>query len=361
MNSQKSSQVSLSPDTFSVLVHVVTWNDQETIARCIQEVIEQEGFTLGDTLAVRITDNASSDSTLQHVRSFVGPGVEVHSNPDNLGFCGAHNQGVGAFLDGAFDALLILNPDVRLSRNALMAMCAGFGSSEHVGMVTPKLLRANAALDPVDPPVLDAAGMILTSSLRHFDRGSGERDQGLFDRAEEVFGGTGACLLLSRRCVEDLLISTTVSDEVVARIYPQLKAGASERPKLFDEAFFAYREDADLSWRAQLLGWRCRYEPRAIGYHVRVVVPERRRELPPALNSYSVRNRFLMQVHNWRFSWGIASLCGGIFLRNMAVVLGVVLRERSSLGALVEVLRLLPRALKIRRDISQKMRARARM
>lgn len=359
MSSQNTSQASF-PGRFSVLVHVVTWNNEDTIARCIQGVIEQEGFILGESLMVRVTDNASSDSTLACARSFVGPGVEVYSNADNLGFCGAHNQGVRAFLDGTFDALLILNPDVRLARDALKAMCAGFGSSVHVGMVTPKLLRANTALDPVDPPVLDAAGMILTSSLRHFDRGSGEVDKGLFDRAEDVFGGTGACLLLSRRCTEDLLISTTISDEVVARIYPQLKAGSSERPKLFDEVFFAYREDADLSWRAQLLGWRCRYEPQAIGYHVRVVVPERRRELPPTLNSYSVRNRFLMQVHNWRLSWGIASLCGGIFIRNVAVVLGVILRERSSFGALVEVLQLLPRAFKIRRDISQKIRAKAR-
>jgi GT2 family glycosyltransferase len=340
---------------FTVLVHIVTWNSEDSIARCMQSIGEQDDFVLGESLVLRVTDNCSSDSTLERVRALEGAGIEVCANEANIGFCGAHNQGVRRLLDGAFDALLILNPDVRLARDTLQLMVRALMSRDDVGMVTPKLLRANTDLSAVVPPVLDAAGMTLTSSLRHFDRGSGELDQGLFEQAEDVFGGTGACLLISRPCIESLLISPTVSEEAVTRIYPQLALGSSERPKLFDEAFFAYREDADLSWRAQLLGWRCRYEPRAVGYHVRVVVPERRSQLPPALNRYSVRNRFLMQVHNWRTSRGIWSFVNGILFRNAVVILGVMLRERSSVGALVEVIRLLPRAFMIRRDISNRM------
>jgi GT2 family glycosyltransferase len=341
---------------FTVLVHIVTWNSEDSIARCMQSVLEQEGFILGESLVLRVTDNSSGDSTVERIRELERPGIEVCVNEANLGFCGAHNQGVRRVLDGSFDALLVLNPDVRLSPDTLKRMADALASGERIGMITPKLLRAHPDLSPVTPPRIDAAGMILTSSLRHFDRGSGAIDTGEFERAEDVFGGTGACLLISRRCIENLLISPTVSEEPVARIYPQLAVGSSERPKLFDEAFFAYREDADLSWRAQLLGWRCRYEPRAVAYHVRVVVPERRAQLPAALNRYSVRNRFLMQVHNWRISRGWLSFLNGILVRNIVVVFGVVFRERSSLGALIEFLRLFPRACAIRREISSKMR-----
>lgn len=341
--------------SFRLLVHVVTWNSEDSIAGCMQSVVQQQGFVLGESLVLRVTDNCSGDSTVDRARQFEGPGVEVCVNEANLGFCGAHNQGIGRLLEGKFDAVVVLNPDVRLEPDALQRMVDVVKRANDIGMVTPKLLRANADLSPVEPPVIDAAGMFLTASLRHFDRGSGEVDIGRFDQPEDVFGGTGACLLITRRCAENLLISPAISDGPVTRIYPQLAAGASDRPKLFDEAFFAYREDADISWRAQLLGWRCRYEPGAVGYHVRVVVPERRAQLPASLNRYSVRNRFLLQMHNWRLSRGTWSFVNGIIFRNLIVICGVLLRERSSLGALVEVVRLLPRALEIRRDISKKM------
>ncbi len=338
-----------------LLVHVVTWNSEGSIAACVQSVVQQQGFVLGESLVLRVTDNCSSDSTLEKARALEQTGVEVCVNNANLGFCGAHNQGIQHFLEGQFDAVVILNPDVRLEPTALQCMTDVLTGAHDIGMVTPKLLRAKVDLSPVEPPVLDAAGMVLTTSLRHFDRGSGEIDVGRFDQPEDVFGGTGACLLITQRCVEDLLLSPQISDEPVTRIYPQLAAGTSDRPKLFDEAFFAYREDADISWRAQLLGWRCRYEPRAVGYHVRVVVPERRTQLPAALNRYSVRNRFLLQIHNWRLSQGVCSLVNGILFRNLIVIFGVLVRESSSFGALVEVVRLLPRALEIRRDISEKI------
>src|SRR5262249_40916657 len=68
-----------------------------------------------------------------------------------------------------------------------------------------------------------------------------------------------------------------------------------------DEQFFAYREDADLAWRAQLMGWRCVYTPHAVAWHVRRVTPERRKELPTEINWHSIKNRFLMRAKN--ISW----------------------------------------------------------
>ena len=50
--------------------------------------------------------------------------------------------------------------------------------------------------------------------------------------------------------------------------------------EFFDPDFFVYREDADVAWRAQLLGWSCIYTPHARGYHVRKVLPGNRRALP---------------------------------------------------------------------------------
>ena len=333
-----------------VLIHIVTWNSADTIVGCIEHARAQPGLTLGQDLIIRVTDNASSDDTVGRIEA-LGPliGLEVHRNIVNLGFCGAHNQGAARCLSGGFDAMLILNPDVGLSSTCVEQMMEALSNSTRRGLVTPKLMRAADDLSPLESKTIDAAGMILTSSMRHFDRGSGEIDTGVYERSEEVFGATGACLLISRECISSLALSEGVSDEPVWRLYPDLKEGAESRVRLFDEAFFAYREDADLSWRAKRMGWRCVYAPTAIATHVRVVTPERRSKLPTILNRLSVRNRFLLQCNNWDLSCGIASLLCGVIFRNLLVILGVILKERSSVPGLVEAFRLAPRARTIYR------------
>jgi GT2 family glycosyltransferase len=66
----------------------------------------------------------------------------------------------------------------------------------------------------------------------------------------------------------------------------------------FDEDFFAYREDADIAWRGQVLGWKALHVPDAVAYHVRTVTPERRRSLPASINMHSLKNRFLLRLKN---------------------------------------------------------------
>jgi GT2 family glycosyltransferase len=332
------------------LIHIVTWNSADTILRCIEHARAQQGFTLGNDLVIRVTDNASSDDTVGRVRSLGAVhGLELHHNSANLGFSGAHNQGAARCVEGDFDAMLVLNPDVGLSPTCLDEMMKALSNESKRGIVTPKLMRAADDLSPLDSQTIDAAGMILTPSIRHFDRGSGEIDTGAYERSEEVFGATGACVLISRACISALAISPLVSDEVVWRIYPMLRDGAEQRVRLFDEAFFAYREDADLSWRAGRMGWRCVYVPTARATHVRVVTPERRSQLPTILNRLSVRNRFLLQLNNWDLSCGIASLLCGVMLRNVMVIAGVLVKEWSSIPGLMEAIRLAPRARSIYR------------
>lgn len=338
-----------------VLVHIVSWNSEATIARCLEHVFAQEGFELGRDLFVHVTDNASSDATASIVRAASSrSGVSIAVNSDNLGFSAAQNQGVTIGVREGFDAILVLNPDVGLSPRCLKTMTEELAPEARIGMVTPKLVRASNDLEPSEPTVLDAAGMILTPALRHFDRGSGIRDEGQFEAPEVVFGGTGACLLIARECVASVAIPKSISDEVVWRLYPALRNGADERIQMFDEAFFAYREDADLAWRSLRLGWRCVYEPTALASHVRVVTPERRSILPPILNLLGVRNRFLLQLNNWDISHGWSSLVAGIMWRNLLVIAGVLLRERASLPAFRQVLLLRHRARDIYHSVERK-------
>ena len=340
----------------SVLVHMVTWNSAESIVACLDRLYNQEGFTLGDNLFIRVTDNASSDETVALVEGVCRRGVSLHKHQNNLGFCAAHNQGVQEFLRAEHTALLILNPDVGLESAAVRTMVERLSAHERIGLITPKLYRALPSLEAIYPNVLDAAGMILTRSCRHFDRGAGDWDRHQFEHGEFVFGGTGACLMISRECALDLCIPTSVSNEEVFAIYPQLRGGSHDRPQLFDEAFFAYREDADLCWRAKRRRWKCWYEPTAQGNHVRVVTPERRASLPALLNRYSVRNRFLLQMNNWRLRDGLVFFVWGIIIRNLIVIFGVLVWEKTSIEGLREAWNLSKRAFAIRRWLASTSR-----
>ena len=93
--------------------------------------------------------------------------------------------------------------------------------------------------DLPEEPLVDSTGIYFTPMLRHLDRGSQEVDNGHYLNHEYVFGATAAAALYRREMIDDVSI----------------------HGEFFDPDFFAYREDADVAWRAQLMGWRCIYTP----------------------------------------------------------------------------------------------------
>ncbi len=331
-------------DRGNTAVSIVTFNNRASLASTIESDAIQRGFELGRNLFIKIADNCSTDGTSEALAEISTgiPGIELTLHPTNLGFCRAHNLALTQALNAGALHVLVLNPDLRLEPDALELLTAALESDGLNGLCCPKLYRADAALKPVSPPLLDAAGMFITPELRHFDRGSNAAPSPEFDTRCYVFGASGAALLLSRACIEDCNLSSRISSAFV---------------ELFDEAFFAYREDADLSWRALRLGWKCLYVPEAVGYHVRQVLPNNRSTLPPELNRYSVRNRFLLQLNNLTICVALRCL-SGLVLRNFAVITAVLTIERSSLPALREVIKLARRALNHNSIVRKRARVR---
>lgn len=339
-----------------VFAHIVTWNSASYIEKCLESLLSQEGYEIGKNITVSVTDNASKDGTTEILARAFPMRVAVERLASNIGFCGGHNFGIRKFIDSGVPYLLILNPDVRLEKDALSLLVSAFENEERSGFGGGKLLKASDDLNPLSPPQIDSAGMILTSSLRHFDRGSGERDSGQFDKQDFVFGVTGAFALFRRDFVLDLALYDRLYDEKLFSVFPELRKGSKDRVQLFDEGFFAYREDADLAWRAKGTKWKCLYVPKSVGYHKRVVRPENRSELPSDLNRHSVRNRFLLQINNYSFIDDLLAFIPGIIIRNLLVALGVLIRERSSIQGLKEVITLFPRALSVRAENKRKKR-----
>jgi GT2 family glycosyltransferase len=128
---------------------------------------------------------------------------------------------------------------------------------------------------------------------------------------ELVFGTTAAAGFYRRRMLEDISLDG----------------------QIFDEQFFVYREDVDLAWRAQLYGWPCGYQPRALAYHVRQGIPERRSLLSATINYHSVKNRFLLRIKNMPWSMYLRHI-PVITSRDLLVVAYAVLKEHYSLRAI---------------------------
>lgn len=321
-----------------VVVHVVTFNNESTILPCLAAAFEQTGFSKASDIQVVLTDNASSDSTLSQVKEHFDPSVILHENSRNLGFSAAHNQGISYALEQSAKYVLILNPDLVLAPDTLSRLVQSIEEDSIAGAATPKLLRCDAALQPFSPPQVDSTGIYFTPALRHFDRGAEKIYCGQFDTPSYVIGGTGACLLLKTSCILDVALAR---DEVYT--------------ELFDDSFFAYREDAELAWRCTRLGWKTRYEPEAVAYHVRRVTPERRKSLPNEINAWSVRNRFLLQWLHFRPLEMLHCLLPTIW-RNLLVLGAAATIEQSSFQGIKEALQLLPNSLKKRRWINQHAR-----
>lgn len=308
-----------------VSVTIVTYNSARFIRPCLDSLLRQSGVRFDIT----VVDNASSDETCDLLEPFRSR-IQTLRNTENIGFAAAQNQAI-ARTRGEW--VLVLNPDVVMRPGFLAALYETGRAAGAVGTVCGKLLSINSNLEPAPEPAIDSAGMYFTPEMRHFDRGWHEPDDGRFDRVEYVFGASAAAALYRREMIEDV-------------------AGTGE---FFDPDFFAYREDADVSWRAQLLGWKCIYTPNAVAYHVRRVSPLNRRSVPAVLNMHSVKNRFLMRIKNT--TGGLFAQCWMPMLwRDAQVIGGCLLMEPSSLPAFWKVAGCLPRLLERRRDLLRRRR-----
>ena len=284
----------------------------------------------GATVEVVVVDNASTDGTREILREF-GDRIRRIWNHRNVGFAEAQNQSIRA--SASSDWVLSLNPDALLLPGFVGTLVDAGEADPGAGAVCGKLLSIGAGFQPLRERRIDSAGIFFTPAMRHFDRGWRQPDSAAFDSREYVFGASAAAALYRRKMIDDVAVDGN----------------------FFDPDFFAYREDADVAWRALLLGWRCLYVPAAVAYHVRTVVPGPRRAVPAVINMHSVKNRFLMRIKNataglYRRHWLPMTL------RDLAVAGGSLLAEPSSLVAFWHIARCLPRALRQRRAIMSRKR-----
>jgi len=179
-----------------------------------------------------VVDNNSSDDSLELAKQEF-PAAITHRFNKNEGFSRAVNQGV-ALANSEY--VFLLNNDTELEPHCLEEIVSFLDKNNQVSFGATKMLYYH------DHKIINNAGDTFSIYGVASRRGNQEPDTGQYEVAMPVTGACAGAAFYRRSLLNEL--------------------GG------FDEDFFAYIEDVDLSLRAQLLGHKCWYLPTAIVYHV---------------------------------------------------------------------------------------------
>ncbi len=331
----------MQPKISIVIIH---YNTPQYLKTCLDSIFEQ---TYKNIEVIFIDNNSPDKSGLEFVRTQYGhkESLLIVPNVENLGYAKAANQGIRAALHpesssadfSPADYIVITNPDIIYTPTYFEKIIARVEQDEKIAAITGKVCKYD--FDRLKPTnIIDTVGLFAYKNRRVIDDGQGLIDEGQFDEECEVFGVSGACPLYRAKALEDVKILG----------------------EYFDEDFFMYKEDVDLSWRFLLYGWKNLYYPKAVAYHGRGTGVQRRffnkeilanrSKLSKFQKKHSFRNQYLMEAKNELWSNFFKDFFYIIF-KKLAIFAYITLREPYLWGSYFEYLMKLPRALKKRQII----------
>ena len=183
-----------------------------------------------------LVDNNSADDSVKYTEKNY-PEVIILKLNTNTGFSFAVNEGIKSSLENPeCKYVLLLNNDTECDKYFLEELLTGF-KDEQTGSVACKMLNF------YNRNIIDDAGDFIKKKGSPYARGFEETDTGQYDNKEFIFGACAGAAIYRR----------TVFDRI----------------GYFDNDFFAYYEDVDFSFRMQLSGYKCFYNPKAVCYHKR--------------------------------------------------------------------------------------------
>lgn len=243
--------------------------------------------------AILVADNPSADSE-ETARIAAEYGARLVTMPSNLGYGGAVNAAV-LHLASDVDAILVSNPDVRLSAGAIGRLARTLQENPGVGATGPRILGLDGATYPSArdvPSLRTGIGHAVFGRAwpnNPWTRRYQQKDSAT-DAPRDAGWLSGACLLVRR--------------------------SAFEQVGGFDERYFMYFEDVDLGYRLTRAGWTNRYEPRAAVQHA-------------GATSTSASPSRMLRVHHESAKKFLASKYQGWWLAPLRWVLSASLSARG--------------------------------
>ena len=210
---------------------VLNWNGIDDTIECLDSLVNQTY----KNYSIIVVDNGSVDDSIERLDAYIAAAttdITLVKNARNLGFTGGVNTGIQYALKKKYDSVALFNNDATADKEWLASLVKEL-VDEKIGIATGLLLHA-------DGKTIDSSGDWFSSWGLAFPR---SRNQPTSTAPESgyVFGASGGASLYRTKLFKDI--------------------------GLFDDSFFAYYEDADISFRSQLAGWKVKYTNKAIAYH----------------------------------------------------------------------------------------------
>lgn len=217
-----------------ISIVIPNYNGVEHLKTCYESLKKQSY----DNFRLILVDNGSKDDSVKYTKEQF-PQAEIVEMGYNSGFAKAVNAGIKRSMEAEDTGLiLLLNNDIELSPDFLEEAIETFKRIPEASILAVKMLNY------FDRNIIDDCGdFIKSGGGSPLARGHGEQDTGEYNKEEFIFGACAG-----------------------AAFY---KPEVFRKTGYFDETFFAYYEDIDLSFRAQLAGFKCYYTPNAVCYHKR--------------------------------------------------------------------------------------------
>ncbi len=237
-----------------VSIIIINFNGLEDTIECLESLREIRY----PNYQITLVDNASAGDDIDVLKTKYGNWIEIIKNKENLGFAGANNVAIKNVLNGNFDYILFLNNDTIVQPIFLDHLVAAAQNYPEVGLLTPKICYYST------PNRIWMAGGCL-NRIRATGCSIGEgKNKRRYNRDRYVTFASGCCILARKAVFK--------------------KIG------LWDENYFLYLEDVDLSKRALSGGFKILYVSKSIIYHKVNITSKKISVVLPLY--YATRNRF---------------------------------------------------------------------
>ncbi|MFA5932960.1 MAG: glycosyltransferase family 2 protein [Microgenomates group bacterium] len=211
-----------------VAVVILNFKVKEETLKCVASVEKSDYHDI----EIIVVDNNSGDD-IEDSLPKNNRTIFIQSG-DNLGYTGGNNLGIKRALEDKVDYIFVLNPDTEVTITAISSLVTE-SEKEKIGIMGPKILFGDRKT------IWYAGGLMDLANVLGQHRGVDEMDAGQYDKVEQTEFVTGGAMF--------------VSSEVFEKI------------GLFDEKYFMYLEDSDFCFRAQKMGYKILYNPKAVVYH----------------------------------------------------------------------------------------------
>lgn len=231
-----------------VSIIILNFDGTKDTLACLESI--QKLQVTNYSLQVVVVDNGSEEEFRIHDSGFKIKEIKIIRNEKNLGFSGGNNVGIRYALEHSSDYVVILNNDTQVDKNLIVELLKVAESNKKIGIVSPKIYFAKGHefhksryAEVEKGKVIWYAGSNMDwSNIIGSHVGVDKVDHGQYEDSGNTELATGCCMMVNREVLESV--------------------------GLFDEKYFLYYEDADISVRAKKAGYKIMFAPKAFLWHL---------------------------------------------------------------------------------------------